>query len=109
MTSSTGATCDGGPADDGWEWAVVEVMGHRRHAGRTREQERFGVRMVRVDVPVQGAPAEHGWKTHFYPGSSLFSYTPSDEATCLRLNRPFEPLARYALAHDGDADARSEG
>ena len=22
------------PQDDGWEWAVVEVFGHRKHAGR---------------------------------------------------------------------------
>ena len=30
---------------DGWEWAVVEIFGHRRHAGRTREEERFGAKM----------------------------------------------------------------
>ena len=91
---------------DGWEWAIVEIMGHRRHAGRTREVERFSLKMLRVDVPNKGAPAEHGWATHFYPGSALFCFTPADEATCLRMNRPYAAPARYALTgpDDGDAD-----
>ena len=91
------------PEDDGWEWAVVEIMGHRRHAGRTREVERFGAKMVRVDVPTKGDPTVHGWTTHFYPGSALFSFTPSDEATCLRMNKPYEAASPYALTHEGDA------
>ena len=37
--------------NDGWEWAIVEIMGHRKHAGRIREEERFGAKMLRVDVP----------------------------------------------------------
>lgn len=87
---------------DEWEWAVVEIMGHRRHAGRTREVERFGSKMLRVDVPNKGAPAEHGWTTHFYPGTALFCFTPSDEATCLRMNKPYEAPARYALVGPED-------
>lgn len=46
--------------EEGWEWAVVEVFGHRRHAGRTREEERFGAKMLRIDVPNKGDPATHG-------------------------------------------------
>ena len=88
--------------DDGWEWAVVEIMGHRRHVGRTREVERFGAKMIRVDVPACGNPAEHGWITHFYPGSALFSFTPTDEASALRANRPYEPPALYALSAPDD-------
>ena len=83
--------------DHGWEWAVVEVMGHRRHAGRTREVERFGVKMVRVDVPKKGDPDAHGWTTHFYPGSALFSFTPAEREAVLAANRPYEPPARLAL------------
>jgi Protein of unknown function (DUF5131) len=33
------------------EWALVEVFGHRKHYGRAREVERFGTKMLRVDVP----------------------------------------------------------
>ena len=61
------------PAEaDGWSWAVLEVFGHRRHSGRVREEERFGAKMLRIDVPNQGDPAAHGWTTHLYGGSAIF-------------------------------------
>ena len=78
---------------DGWEWAFVEVMGHRSHAGRCREVERFGTKLIRVDVPIKGDPAAYGWKTHFYPGTALFSYTPTDETSVMRENKPYERAA----------------
>ncbi len=37
-------------AEPKFEWAIVEIFGHRRHAGRTIEEERFGAKMLRVDV-----------------------------------------------------------
>ena len=94
LNEETGAPEAVVAADDGWEWAVVEIMGHRRHSGRTREVERFGVKLIRVDVPNKGDPALFGWTTHFYPGSALFSFTPADEAVCLKANKPYEPAAR---------------
>lgn len=90
------ATVDAAP-DDGWEWAIVEAMGHRRHVGRTREVEKFGTKMIRVDVPIDGDPKEHGWKTHFYPGGSLFCFTPCTEEAALAANKPYEPAGRLAL------------
>ncbi|RWH31605.1 MAG: hypothetical protein E5X22_22805 [Mesorhizobium sp.] len=51
---------------EGFEWAIVEIFGHRRHAGRAREEERFGAKMLRIDVPTigliqaEGQPAEVG-------------------------------------------------
>jgi hypothetical protein len=83
--------------NDGWEWAVVEIFGHRRHAGRTREEEKFGAKMLRIDVPVKGDPEANGWETHYYGGASIFSFTLTDEASALRMNKPYEPPARYAL------------
>lgn len=83
------------PEADGWEWMIVEIFGHRRHAGRVREEERFGSKLLRIDVPNKGAPAEHGWTTHYYGGASIFSATPTDEATVLRANKPYEPAGRY--------------
>jgi len=41
--------------------------GHRSHWGRSREEERFGAKMIRIDVPNQGDPAK-GWTTHYYGG-----------------------------------------
>ena len=60
MTDETNAV-DPPAESDGWEWAVLEVFGHRRHAGRIREVEQFGAKMVRVDIPIfDAAPALGG-------------------------------------------------
>lgn len=88
------------PEGDGWEWAIVEIFGHRRHAGRTREEERFGAKMLRIDVPNKGDPQQHGWTTHYYGGSSIFSFSLTDEATALRANKPYEAPSR--LTYEGD-------
>lgn len=82
---------------DGWEWAIVEIFGHRRHAGRIREEERFGAKMLRIDVPVKGDPEKNGWETHWYGGSSIFSLTVTDEESALRANKPYEAPSVYRL------------
>lgn len=97
------------PEANGWEWAIVEIFGHRRHAGRAREEERFGSKMLRIDVPIKGAPAANGWETHWYGGSSIFSYTLTDEDSVMRANRPYEPPAAYRLpAPDEDLEVETE-
>jgi hypothetical protein len=91
-------------AADGFEWCVVEIFGHRRHAGRGREEERFGSKMLRIDVPIKGDPELNGWETHFYSGGSLFSYTLSTEETVMRMNKPYEPASRYQLPAPAEED-----
>jgi hypothetical protein len=86
----------------GWEWAMVEIFGHRSHAGRAREEERFGSKMLRVDVPVKGDATAFGWETHWYGGASIFSYTLTDEKSVMRINRPYEAPSRYRLARPED-------
>lgn len=96
--------------DDGWEWAMVEIFGHRSHAGRVREEERFGAKMMRVDIPMKGDPAANGWETHWYGGSSIFSLTLTDEDSVMRANKPYELPSRYRLPapaveeHDDDGE-----
>jgi len=100
------------PEDDGgWEWAIVEIMGHRRHAGRVREVERFGAKLLRIDIPkpVAGDVAAEKvaqWETVFYPGAALFSYTPSDEATIIKHNAPY--VSPYRLTHRDTAYDEAE-
>ena len=84
---------------DDWEWAIVEIFGHRRHAGRIREEERFGAKMLRIDIPTKGDPVQFGWTTHYYGGSSIFSFSLSDEVTVMKLNRPYEAASRLTY-HD---------
>ena len=90
---------------DGWEWMLVEVLGHRRHTGRVREEERFGAKLLRIDVPLKGDPEAHGWQTHYYAPASLYGLTPCTREAALQANRPYEPPARYALTHQRDHEA----
>jgi hypothetical protein len=86
--------------DDGWEWATVEIMGHRSHAGRTREVEKFGQKFLRVDVPIDGDPIK-GWRTHLYSGASIFSFSLCTEEVALKANRPYvSPYRLQAITQD---------
>lgn len=92
------------PDGDAAEYAVVEVFGHRRHAGRIQEVERFGTKLLRIDVPKDGE-FERGYLTHFYGGASIFSLIPADLETVKKLNEPYRPVGRLAPpADDRDDD-----
>jgi hypothetical protein len=98
-------------ADEGWEWAHVELMGHRQHWGRCCEQERFGLKMLRVDIPIGGAPEVKGSESHFYQGTALYGYTPTTMEAVLKANRPYvsaylaQPRAYEPEPDDPDEDA----
>jgi len=54
-------------------WAIVEVMGHARYAGRVTEEAVGGCSFVRVDVPeIDDLPGF----TKLLGQSSIFSITP---------------------------------
>lgn len=45
-------------------WAIVELMGHRRIAGRVSQAEQYGTAMLRIDIPSQAVActgASAGW------------------------------------------------
>lgn len=58
-------------------FAIVELMGHVRLAGRVSPAPMFGTELLRIDIPDrEGA----GYTTQFVSGSSLYRLTPcSDE------------------------------
>lgn len=58
-------------------WALVEIFGHRRHYGRVTEVEKFGTKMLRVDVPLE---KDGAFATFLYGGGSVFGMTPMTEA-----------------------------
>lgn len=89
--------------DDGWTWAIVEIFGHRMHAGRVREEEKFGSKLCRIDVPKIGpGPDEVTWSSHYYGGTSIFSFTPTDERTVMnRAKHAYTPAISY-VEHDED-------
>lgn len=91
VQTPAGATTDA-PAEI---WALVEVFGHRQHYGRVTEVERFGTKMLRVDVP-RAEPDQ--FDTFFYGGAAIFSMTPMTEEAARKWAerarpRPYTPLA----------------
>lgn len=78
------------------EWAVIELMGHARAAGRIREQQIAGAGFLRLDVP--GADGEIAY-TRFYAPGAVYSITPVSQevavALAQRLNTP--PVTRWEI------------
>ena len=89
------------------EYAIVEIFGHRKHAGRIQEVEKFGAKMLRVDVPTEGDFAK-GFVSRFYGGASIFSLVLTDLATVQRANKPYEPARPYSLPAPDDDDRPDE-
>lgn len=99
-------------------WACVEIFGHRKHYGRVKEIERFGCKMLRVDVPGQSAAPllgeEQVFETFIYGGNAIFSLTPMTEEAARKwaeIERPkaWKPLDRLPppdLYDDDDDEDR---
>ena len=93
------------PENDGFEWAICEIFGHIRHVGRAREEERFGQKMLRIDVPTVETGADPGtaplvtWRTHWYGGAAIFSFSLTDEDSVMRAAGRRWPPAR--VTHRG--------
>jgi hypothetical protein len=80
-------------------WAIVELMGHVRLAGRLSEEEKFGAKLGRLDIPTErpcdacagsgqtafmvstpcagcnGAKVERGFMTTYFGGASVYKIT----------------------------------
>ncbi|MBV8781151.1 MAG: hypothetical protein JO353_07110 [Phycisphaerae bacterium] len=79
-------------------WAVVEIMGHQRIAGRCSEQSIAGTNLLRVDVPSVefDRPAWDGGGvekidgfTTYIGGSSIYRMTPCTEAVARKAVEQF--------------------
>lgn len=95
---------------EGWECAVVEIFGHRSHAGFIREEERFGAKMLRIDVPTNGDVERPTWETHWYGGSAVFSLKLTDAASVFKANKDLS--ARFSparITYRDDEDDGNEG
>lgn len=76
-------------------WAIVELFGHQKLAGKVSEYQIGGAAMLRVDVPeAEGRPAF----TRFVGPSSVFSLTPvSEQVARLAVGRiQAAPITIYA-------------
>jgi hypothetical protein len=76
-------------------WAIVELMGHVRMAGRVTEEELFGSKLGRVDCPMP----DGGYSTVYFGGGSVYRLSPCTEAVAravAQVSRP-EPVHRWEL------------
>jgi hypothetical protein len=106
-------------------WAIVELMGHRRIAGKVSEQVIGGVTLLRIDVPecpeipqrtephpydrdmtrvIPAVPAIPEF-TQFYGASAIYCLTPTTEeiARKVTLQKRERPVALFDVspARDG--------
>jgi hypothetical protein len=95
------------------QWALVEVMGHRRFAGRVTEQVVAGQGYVRVDVPPVGDRL--AFSKLIGPGS-IYCITPVSEEVARRLaeqyhERPvdvYTPSVQHALPYHNHGEDDDE-
>lgn len=74
-------------------WAILELLGHRRLAGRVTEAQIAGASFLRIDVP-SNPPA-----TQFYAPGSVYAITPTTEdiARAVALGSAPAPVQRWEL------------
>ncbi len=75
-------------------WAIIELFGHSRIAGRVSEQTIGSQSFIRVDVPeIDGTPAF----TRFFGNGAIYSITPvSEEVARLAAKRmQVQPIRIY--------------
>ena len=95
------------------QWAVVEIMGHRRFAGFVSEQTVGGASFVRVDVPDVTVNAETlPAFTKLFGAGSIYAITICTEETARafaasireRAFATYEAPRLPALSHQSDDD-----
>ncbi len=92
-------------------WAIVELMGHRRLAGRISEQQIAGAAFLRVDTPTEPAA------TQFYSAQAVYCITPTTENVATAVARQYTPQpvslweVRALASHrdDGEEEYDEEG
>lgn len=89
-------------------WVILELMGHRRLAGRLSEAQIAGRSFLRIDLP---GPRDEE-TTQFYAPSAVYAITPTTEETARQvaaLGRP-APVQRWELPPtEGDEPDDDQG
>lgn len=77
------------------QWGILELLGHVRVAGIIREEERFGTKMGRIDIP----DTHGGFTTQYFSGGAVYRLTPTTEeiARAVAARAQPEPVYRYEL------------
>lgn len=78
-------------------WAIVELMGHTRIAGLVTEEEHFGAKMGRIEIP---KPDGGGFTTQWFSGSSVYRITPTTEQIVMGMAKSSQtrPVSSWELS-----------
>ncbi len=78
------------------EWCVLELLGHRRLAGKVTEEQIAGAGVLRLEVPGDDGQPD---VTQFYSPSALYCITPVTEEIARAMAKRYrpEPVHRYEL------------
>lgn len=95
--------------DNGFEcWAILELFGHVRLAGRVTEAQIGGCSFLRVDVPKEDGSIDF---TRYLGNGSIYSMTPVSEEVARRVGNgsaqaPIKPweMPRTALTSGPEID-----
>jgi hypothetical protein len=77
-------------------WALVELFGHNRVAGKLVEAEFGGGQLIRVEIP---AVKDREPLTKYYNVKAVYAITPVDEATARRMAESIDaaPVNSYSI------------
>lgn len=90
------------------EWAIVELFGHQKIAGRISEQQVGGASFVRVDVPeIDGQPPF----TKLFGNGAIYAITITDEQTARAAAQYWKPVPmdRWTLENIASALPAPDG
>jgi hypothetical protein len=75
------------------QWAVLELMGHRRLAGKVTDAVIGGGPFIRIDIPTKDGKKT----TQFYSPAAVYCITPTTEeiATVIAKNSEPEPVSQW--------------
>lgn len=71
------------------EWAIVDLFGHQKIAGKISEEQIGGSSFVRVDVP---AIEEQKPFTRLFGSGAIYSITITDEETAMAAANYYKPV-----------------
>ncbi|MDD5081747.1 MAG: hypothetical protein PHU08_00095 [Dehalococcoidales bacterium] len=78
------------------EWAILELMGHRRLAGLLTEVQIGGASFLRIDIPDKDGKTE---ASQLYAPGAVYCITPTSKEIAIAVaatSRP-EPVSRWEL------------
>lgn len=76
-------------------YAILELMGHRKLAGRLSEQEIAGQAFLRIDIPGEGGDVA----TQFYSAAAVYAITPTTKEIARAVAGSYQPtpVTRWEL------------